>query len=337
MFDKFTFLTVTVSCILACGGGPAPVQKDNVRRDPVATLPEPTPVEDSAPTPGMSSELTPVEDLAPVKPDLPAAPASDPRPEHDEPCPPGMALVEGGPVSKKQRQRWTKLYPKADPPPAEIAPFCLDLLEATEADIAACPEVIQAQPDMLPCLTRGDCGTKPVEGLSWREPAQYCAFRGKRMPTLFEWLWAAGGGTQDRKYPWGSTPPTVKHLNGCDEICARGAMSDCDEADKKSGFCTLRNFSNVHGGEDGYEHAAPVGSFLAGAGRWGHLDLVGNVAEHVKLRAGDDDDNRFVCGGSYEFTLPGFNFSLHKEICETTSSAPRSVRCASEPGPTDQL
>ncbi len=246
--------------------------------------------------------------------------------EYAGPCPPGMALVDGGPISKKQRARWKKLYPKADPAPAEMAPFCLDLLEATEADVAACTEVIQARPDMLPCVARGDCGANPVEGLIRREAAQYCASSGKRVPTLVEWVWAAGGGTEDRKYPWGNTPPTAKHVNGCDHACARARMSDCDDRDIKSGYCTLRNFSSIPG-EDGYQYVAPVGSFPTGAGRWGHLDLAGNVAEHVELRADNDD---FVCGGSYEGMLPGFDFSLHKAICET-AWASSSVRCASEP------
>lgn len=305
------------------------------RPAPPAPLAEPVPPATSTPPadppPPLAADLGAPASTTSSEPPTPDPTTGAPT-EPAGPCPAGMALVEGGSVSRKQHQRWKKLYPEAEPPPAEMPPFCLDLLEATQADLAACAEVIQARPNMLSCVARGDCGTKPVENLGWREAARYCAFRGKRLPTLVEWLWAAGGGAEDRKFPWGDAAPTVKHLNGCDEICARGAMSDCDDADKKSGFCTLQKFSNVRG-EDGHDLAAPVGSFPDGAGRWGHLDLAGNVYEHVLTRP---DSGDFICGGSYAHTFPGFSFSLHKAICETAGGRPVGVRCASEPAPTGQ-
>jgi formylglycine-generating enzyme required for sulfatase activity len=42
-----------------------------------------------------------------------------------------------------------------------------------------------------------------------------------------------------------------------------------------------RNWGPAYPASDGWPTTAPVGQFPAGAGRWGHLDLSGNVTEFV--------------------------------------------------------
>lgn len=288
-----------------------------VERQPPA---EPKAVDSPAP-PAAASEGQP-QALEPVPSDLPQ--------EHTGPCSPGMALVDGGVISKKQHTRWTKLYPEAAPPPAEVGPFCLDLLEATEEDLVASGEAFVTKLRVKPrCYPRGDCGRLPLEYLHPQEAAQYCALKGGRLPTLVEWLWAAGGGAEDRKFAWGSEPPTSKHLNACDFACARAHMGDCSQKEHDTGYCTERNMSDIQG-EDGYEERAPVGSYPAGAGRWGHLDLAGNVTEYT---VGGGGSSFYRCGGTYKRTRRMFSFSLHKEMCdpEDVGADPVSVRCVSAP------
>jgi formylglycine-generating enzyme len=85
----------------------------------------------------------------------------------------------------------------------------------------------------------------PINNISWLVAFQFCVWDGGRLPTEAEWEYAAAGGEENRLFPWGSDPATAERAN----------------------------FGGAFG------RSRNVGSHLAGAGRWGHLDLGGNLSE----------------------------------------------------------
>jgi formylglycine-generating enzyme required for sulfatase activity len=94
--------------------------------------------------------------------------------------------------------------------------------------------------------------TLPITCVNWYQAYAFCIWDGGFLPTEAEWNYAAAGGSEQRKYPWGATDP------GAD---AKLAIYGCYY--KSASACSL----------------APVGSVPAGNGKWGHADLAGNVWE----------------------------------------------------------
>jgi formylglycine-generating enzyme required for sulfatase activity len=85
---------------------------------------------------------------------------------------------------------------------------------------------------------------QPVVGVDWHDAVAYANWARKRLPTEAEWEYAARGGLQGKRYPWG------------DEISH-------DDA----------NYNGA-GGKDKWRYCSPVGSFEANG--YGLYDMAGN-------------------------------------------------------------
>jgi formylglycine-generating enzyme required for sulfatase activity len=98
----------------------------------------------------------------------------------------------------------------------------------------------------------------PINCVSWAESYAFCIWDGGFLPSEAEWEYAAAGGSQQRKYPWGSTDPGRSN---------QYAIWSCFYP-SGSGQCVT-----------GVTNIAPVGTTTLGAGLWGQLDLAGDMWE----------------------------------------------------------
>lgn len=138
----------------------------------------------------------------------------------------------------------------------------------------------------------------PVVHVSWNDAQAYCTWVGRSLPTEAQWEYAARGGIESAKYPWGD-----------EEVDEGGWRANIWQG----------SFPRTNTREDGYLTTAPVRSFEPnGYGLWQSVGNVwewcedwfhpatyrrGTTAEHrtvVENPAGPDNGQaRIMRGGSY--------------------------------------
>ena len=134
-----------------------------------------------------------------------------------------MALIPGGPfwVGSERAKRFSE-----DESPrfrTELAPYCLDLTEVTVAaynDCVASGRCQEAGHRHFHCNgARKNRDDHPINCVSFPQAQAFCSARGARLPKEAEFEYAARGGEQYLKYPWGDAAPDGhtcwKHLGTC--------------------------------------------------------------------------------------------------------------------------
>ena len=135
----------------------------------------------------------------------------------------------------------------------------------------------------------------PVTGITWYEAAAYAAFRGKSLPTIFQWEKAARNGA--------NTPVGVTMPWGLLQGSAAG-RANC----ASSG-------------------TAPVGSFEFGISPFGCYDMAGNVAEWCRNETAEG----FVTGGG-SWGQPIYLFGCYGPYPGLSSSGQLGFRCVLDVG-----
>ena len=171
----------------------------------------------------------------------------------------GMVLIPGG--------TFTYGAPSSDPDGNEderpqtratLASFWMDETEVTTTAYAACLAAgvctkgnsggyCNMQANGLPIEGRE---RHPVNCIDWYQASSYCSWRGRRLPTEFEWEYEARGGAGGtRTYPWGEEYATP----------ARVCMSNQEDGDRQA--------------------TCPVGDHPLGNSAHGLNDMGGNAWE----------------------------------------------------------
>jgi formylglycine-generating enzyme required for sulfatase activity len=137
----------------------------------------------------------------------------------------------------------------------------------------------------------------PLTCPSWYESYAFCIWDGGFLPSEAEWKYAAAGGDEHRAYPWGSEAPGEDN---------EYAIYDC---------CYPNGQCSASSGRDtctGVVNAAPVGFAARGVGRYGQIDLIGNVWEWLLDKyagyVSPCEDCAYLSGNTANRVMPGSGF-----------------------------
>ncbi|MHC3467405.1 formylglycine-generating enzyme family protein [Streptomyces sp. 7R007] len=158
-----------------------------------------------------------------------------------------------------------------------------------------------------PGSTVDDRAGHPAVHVSWNDALAFCRWAGARLPTEAEWEYAARGGLEQARYPWG------------DELTPGGEHR-----------CNIwqGRFPTKNTAEDGYRGTAPVDAYAPNG--FGLYNVAGNVWEWcadwwgTRHTAGPHTDPRGPERGSVR-VMRGGSYLCHHSYCNRYRVAARTA------------
>lgn len=233
-------------------------------------------------------------------------------------CPAGMVLVPGGTFQ-------TGSGGENEEPmrTAKVDSFCMDVTEVTVDAYMSCYKC--EPPGRVPHCNWGSTekANHPINCVDWAQAARYCESFGKRLPSEDEWEYAARGGGEQLRYPWGSEAPSSGSEPPLDRACWNRFGTKFEPSIPPLPPKRTR---------------VPLGTCEAGShlpGAFGLRDMAGNVAEWTSssysnnpIRPGAAGTQMVSRGGSWTATEASSLLGAARSGADPSRSGPElGFRC----------